>query len=78
MSSAAKSNVKDVTLELGGKSANVIFADADLDQAAAWSTFGAQLISPTKYCSRANSNVLQVSSSTEVVSCPVPLTLQSG
>ena len=27
--------VKPVTLELGGKSANVVFADADLEQAAA-------------------------------------------
>ncbi|GAA3835342.1 aldehyde dehydrogenase family protein [Sphaerisporangium flaviroseum] len=31
----AAENVKRVTLELGGKSANVVFADADLDQAAA-------------------------------------------
>lgn len=34
MEAAAKSNLKRVTLELGGKSPNVIFADADLDQAA--------------------------------------------
>jgi acyl-CoA reductase-like NAD-dependent aldehyde dehydrogenase len=32
---AAAETVKRVTLELGGKSANVIFADADLDRAAA-------------------------------------------
>jgi len=32
---AAASTVKRVTLELGGKSANVVFADADLDAAAA-------------------------------------------
>jgi betaine-aldehyde dehydrogenase len=31
----AAATIKRVTLELGGKSANVIFADADLDQAAA-------------------------------------------
>jgi acyl-CoA reductase-like NAD-dependent aldehyde dehydrogenase len=32
--------VKPVTLELGGKSANVIFADADLEQAAATAPYG--------------------------------------
>ena len=31
MEAAAKSNLKRVTLELGGKSPNVVFADADLD-----------------------------------------------
>ena len=39
---AAKSNLKRVYLELGGKSANIIFPDADLDKAAstaAWSIF---------------------------------------
>jgi aldehyde dehydrogenase (NAD+) len=33
MEAAAKSNLKPVTLELGGKSPNIIFADADLDAA---------------------------------------------
>jgi aldehyde dehydrogenase (NAD+) len=33
MEAAAKSNLKRVTLELGGKSPNIVFADADLDQA---------------------------------------------
>ncbi|KAF8995906.1 aldehyde dehydrogenase [Cyathus striatus] len=33
MEAAAKSNLKKVTLELGGKSPNIIFDDADLDQA---------------------------------------------
>jgi aldehyde dehydrogenase (NAD+) len=33
MEAAAKSNLKRVSLELGGKSPNVIFADADLDAA---------------------------------------------
>ena len=36
----AASSMKKVSLELGGKSANVVFADADLDQAAAMSAFG--------------------------------------
>jgi aldehyde dehydrogenase (NAD+) len=40
MEAAAKSNLKKVTLELGGKSPNVIFDDADLDQAVNWSAFG--------------------------------------
>ncbi len=33
MEAAARSNLKRVTLELGGKSPNVVFADADMDQA---------------------------------------------
>lgn len=33
MEAAAKSNLKRVTLELGGKSPNVVFADADMSQA---------------------------------------------
>ena len=33
MEAAARSNLKRVTLELGGKSPNIVFADADLDQA---------------------------------------------
>jgi aldehyde dehydrogenase (NAD+) len=31
MEAAAKSNLKRVTLELGGKSPNIVFADADMD-----------------------------------------------
>jgi aldehyde dehydrogenase (NAD+) len=33
MEAAARSNLKPVTLELGGKSPNIIFADVDLDEA---------------------------------------------
>jgi aldehyde dehydrogenase (NAD+) len=40
MEAAAKSNLKKITLELGGKSPNVIFDDADLDQAVKWATHG--------------------------------------
>jgi aldehyde dehydrogenase (NAD+) len=40
MEAAAKSNLKRVTLELGGKSPNVIFADADLDAAVEGAYFG--------------------------------------
>src|SRR6266478_6406787 len=39
MEAAAKSNLKRVTLELGGKSPNIIFADADLDAAVEGSYF---------------------------------------
>lgn len=38
---AADSNLKQVWLECGGKSPNVVFADADLDQAAEMAMFGA-------------------------------------
>src|SRR5205814_4116574 len=40
MKAAAKSNLKRVTLELGGKSPNIVFADADLDAAVEGSYFG--------------------------------------
>ena len=35
MQAAAKSNLKDVALELGGKSPLLVFADASLEKAAA-------------------------------------------
>ena len=37
---AVESNLKTVTLELGGKSPNIIFDDADLDQAVKWADRG--------------------------------------
>jgi len=40
MEAAAKSNLKNVTLELGGKSPNIIFNDADLEQAINWAAHG--------------------------------------
>ena len=40
MESAAKSNLKTVTLELGGKSPNIIFDDANLEQAVSWAAHG--------------------------------------
>jgi len=39
MKYAAESNLKRVTLELGGKSPNIVFADADMDQAVEGSHF---------------------------------------
>lgn len=40
MKAAADSNLKNVTLELGGKSPNIIFADANMEQAVRWASFG--------------------------------------
>jgi aldehyde dehydrogenase (NAD+) len=40
MKAAAESNLKRVTLELGGKSPNIVFADADLDAAVEGAYFG--------------------------------------
>jgi aldehyde dehydrogenase (NAD+) len=40
MEAAAKSNLKRVTLELGGKSPNIVFADADMDEAVEGCHFG--------------------------------------
>jgi aldehyde dehydrogenase (NAD+) len=40
MEAAAKSNLKRVTLELGGKSPNIVFADTDLDDAVEGAHFG--------------------------------------
>lgn len=37
---AANSNLKKVTLELGGKSPNIIFEDADLEKAVGWAVWG--------------------------------------
>lgn len=41
LSAAAKTNLKKVTLELGGKGASLVFADADLDNALFWTSIGA-------------------------------------
>ncbi|PFH45371.1 hypothetical protein AMATHDRAFT_9388 [Amanita thiersii Skay4041] len=40
MESAAKSNLKKVTLELGGKSPNIIYDDADLEKTVNWTSHG--------------------------------------
>ncbi|TPX37684.1 hypothetical protein SmJEL517_g00553 [Synchytrium microbalum] len=40
MAAAAGSNLKKVSLELGGKSPNIVFEDADLDKAAFWASLG--------------------------------------
>ncbi|KAF8345041.1 NAD-dependent aldehyde dehydrogenase [Amanita rubescens] len=38
MQASGATNLKKVTLELGGKSANIVFNDADLEQAVKWSS----------------------------------------
>lgn len=40
MKAAANSNLKKVTLELGGKSPNIVFEDADIDKAIEWANIG--------------------------------------
>jgi len=40
LKSAASSNLKKVTLELGGKGPAIIWDDADLDTAVSWAAFG--------------------------------------
>ncbi|KAK0527347.1 hypothetical protein OC834_004449 [Tilletia horrida] len=40
MKVAAQTNLKKVTLELGGKSPNIVYDDADLEQAVKWAAFG--------------------------------------
>ena len=40
MEAAAKSNRKNVILELGGKSPNIAFNDANLEQAVGWAAHG--------------------------------------
>ena len=38
MQAAGATNLKKVTLELGGKSANIVFNDADLEEAVKWTS----------------------------------------
>lgn len=40
MEQASKSNLKKVSLELGGKGSNIIFEDADLEEAVKYAAQG--------------------------------------
>ena len=40
MAASAASNLKNVTLELGGKGPNIVFDDANLEQAVKWTAHG--------------------------------------
>lgn len=52
MEAAAKSNLKNVTLELGGKSPNIIFNDANLEQAVNWAAHGILCVHLASCCPR--------------------------
>lgn len=53
MEAAAKSNLKKVTLELGGKSPVLVFPSADLEQAASWAALGI-FFNSGQVCTRAH------------------------
>ena len=40
LEASAKTNLKDTSLELGGKSPNIIFDDCDIEQAVSWTLHG--------------------------------------
>lgn len=46
MEASGKSNLKRVTLELGGKSPTIIFDDAELEQAIKWTAAGILCVPP--------------------------------
>ena len=52
LKASSESNLKAVTLELGGKSPSVIFDDADLDQAIKWASFGILYVFQPVYSNR--------------------------
>ncbi|XP_033763936.1 aldehyde dehydrogenase, mitochondrial-like [Pecten maximus] len=58
MKAAAESNLKRPTLELGGKSPNVIFADADMDAAVMWAHEGV-MYNSGQVCSAASRTFVQ-------------------
>lgn len=60
-------NMKNITLETGGKSPLLVFDDADLDQAVKWAHIGKSLISYTLYLA----NILQVSCLTKAKFVPL-------
>ena len=44
MEAAARTNLKKVSLELGGKNPALVFDNADLDQSVKWAAFGLLLV----------------------------------
>lgn len=44
MKVAAESNLKKLSLELGGKCASVVLADANITEAAKWAAFGVMYV----------------------------------
>ncbi|SPF43125.1 Betaine aldehyde dehydrogenase [Candidatus Desulfosporosinus infrequens] len=57
---AATGNIKNISLELGGKSPNIIFADADLEAAVDWTLF-AIFINQGEVCSAGSRLLLEES-----------------
>ena len=57
LKAAASSNLKKVTLELGGKSPNIIFNDADLEQAVNWASHGILYVIQTLLLIHHHSNI---------------------
>ena len=66
---AAAVNLTPVVAELGGKSANVIFEDADLDQAAAMSAHQGPLMQSGQSCACASRVLVQASASATLDRC---------
>ena len=67
MKAAAMSNLKKVTLELGGKSPNIVFNDADIDQAIKWANFG--IFYNNGQCCKLNSNTPSLLITNSVTGC---------
>ena len=67
LQAAAASNVKKVGLELGGKSPNVIFADADLDGAVEWAMIGI-FFNQGQVCSAGSRIIIEESIKDEFIS----------
>ena len=63
----AASNVKKVGLEPGGKSPNVIFADADIDGAVEWAMIGI-FLNQGEICSAGNRILVEESIHDEFLS----------
>lgn len=63
---AAAGNVKKIGLELGGKSPNVIFADADLDGAVEWAMIGV-FLNQGEICSAGSRIIIEESIKDEFV-----------
>ena len=64
--SAATCNIKKISLELGGKSPNIVFADADMDTAVDWALF-AIFCNQGQVCSAGSRLLLQDSIHDEFV-----------
>lgn len=62
---AASSNVKGISLELGGKSPNIIFADADFDTAVDYGLYG-MFYNQGEVCSAGSASLWRIPSMTAI------------